>query len=91
MTSTHLHVNYVLNMRAHAYRDGNTGRFLYLKINALLAIGGLSKLHAYRHLNRLIVSIANDPLGAIVPISYRCFMHTAPVVGTGKCCERKIT
>ena len=42
MTSTHLHVNYVLNMRAHAYRDGNTGRFLYLKINALLAIGGLS-------------------------------------------------
>ena len=83
MTSTHLHVNYVLNMRAHAYRDGNTGRFLYLKINALLAIGGLSKLHAYRHLNRLIVPIANDPLGAIVPISYRCFMHTAPGRYTG--------
>ena len=32
----------------------------------------------YRHLNRLIVPIANDLLGPIVPISYRCFMHTAP-------------
>ena len=25
-----------------------------------------------------IVPIANDPLIPIVPISYRCFMHTAP-------------
>ena len=45
MTSTHLHVNYVLNMRAHASRDGNTGRFLYLKINALLAEAYRSVMH----------------------------------------------
>ena len=54
MTSTHLHVNYVLNMRAHAYRDGNTGRFLYFKIHALLAVESSSTGDTHVYYNALV-------------------------------------
>ena len=75
MTSTHLHVNYVLNMRAHAYRDGNTGRFLYLKINALLAIGGRLNDCSMKHyivLNIALFSHAHVTISAEINLTHAC-------------------
>ena len=52
-------------MRAHAYRDGNNGRFLCLKINALLAIGGLGHSMSNQ-------SLKKSPDSDFHEILYRC-------------------